>query len=176
MRSSTTTQDSPSALAEGAQRTAEVTRDGDETSNVRENTISFADVARTPEDRDESASEVQASDQDEFGGERGGNDGRRAGGEHGDRGHQARREAGRGRGREPASQPGGASRGGRAGTAVRWPMVYSKQVQATHCREEPSWTARRFTPRGDRWFRVWACPDHTDGLTGLRQFGGVVTE
>ena len=25
---------------------------------------------------------------------------------------------------------------------------------------------------GDRWFRVWACPEHIDGLTGLREFGG----
>ena len=25
--------------------------------------------------------------------------------------------------------------------------------------------------RGDRWFRVWSCPDHLKGLTGLRQFG-----
>ncbi len=26
-------------------------------------------------------------------------------------------------------------------------------------------------PRGDRWWIVWACPDHLEGLTGLRQFG-----
>jgi hypothetical protein len=25
-----------------------------------------------------------------------------------------------------------------------------------------------FSPRGDRWWRVWACPDHLDGLTGLK--------
>jgi hypothetical protein len=25
--------------------------------------------------------------------------------------------------------------------------------------------------RGDRCFRVWACPDHLEGLTGLRKFG-----
>ena len=24
---------------------------------------------------------------------------------------------------------------------------------------------------GDRWFQVWACPDHLEGLTGLREFG-----
>ena len=62
------------------------------------------------------------------------------------------------------------SRGG----AGRWSTA--TQLQATHCTEPPSWTGRWFTPKGDRWFRVWACPDHTDGLTGLRQFGGVVTE
>jgi hypothetical protein len=52
-----------------------------------------------------------------------------------------------------------------------WRMVYSEQLQATHCREKPTYTGRWFSPRGDRWFRVWACPDHLDGLTGLRQFG-----
>ncbi len=25
----------------------------------------------------------------------------------------------------------------------------------------------------ERWFRVWACPDHLGGLTGLRQFGAI---
>ena len=24
---------------------------------------------------------------------------------------------------------------------------------------------------GDRWWRVWACPDHLGGLTRLREFG-----
>jgi hypothetical protein len=37
--------------------------------------------------------------------------------------------------------------------------------------EPPSWTGRWFSPSGDRWWRVWACPDHLDGLTGLREFG-----
>ncbi len=50
-------------------------------------------------------------------------------------------------------------------------MVYSEQLQATHCAGTPSWTGRWFSPRGDPWFRVWACPDHLDGLTGLREFG-----
>jgi len=50
-------------------------------------------------------------------------------------------------------------------------LVYSAQLQATHCREEPSWTGRWFNLRGDRWWRVWACQDHLDGLTGLREFG-----
>jgi hypothetical protein len=27
------------------------------------------------------------------------------------------------------------------------------------------------SPRRDSWFRKWACADHLDGLTGLRQFG-----
>jgi len=49
-----------------------------------------------------------------------------------------------------------------------WRMLYSHQLQATDCHERPAWTGWWFSPRGDR---VWACPDHLDGLTGLRQFG-----
>ena len=52
-----------------------------------------------------------------------------------------------------------------------WRMVYSQQMQATHCGQTPTYTGRWFSPRGDRWFRVWACPGHLEGLTGLRQFG-----
>jgi len=52
-----------------------------------------------------------------------------------------------------------------------WRMVHDRQGQATHCMETPSWTGRWFAPSGDRWWRVWACPDHLDGLTGLREFG-----
>jgi hypothetical protein len=48
-------------------------------------------------------------------------------------------------------------------------MLYDHNLQATHCREAPSWTGRWFSPRGDRWFRVWACPEHLEGLTGLRR-------
>jgi hypothetical protein len=49
-------------------------------------------------------------------------------------------------------------------------MVCSKQLQATHWREEASWTGRWFSPSGDRWCRVGG-PDHLDGLIGLREFG-----
>jgi hypothetical protein len=52
-----------------------------------------------------------------------------------------------------------------------WQMIYSHQLRATHCIEPPSWSGRWFTPSGDRWFRVWACDDHLDGLTGLMEFG-----
>jgi hypothetical protein len=52
-----------------------------------------------------------------------------------------------------------------------WRMLYDHNLQATHCQEVPSWTGRWFSPRGDRWWRVWACPEHLDGLTGLREFG-----
>ena len=61
--------DTLDALAEGAHQATEVTRDADDTTGVREDTsedtISFVRVARTPEDRDESSRDVQASDQDE---------------------------------------------------------------------------------------------------------------
>jgi hypothetical protein len=30
-----------------------------------------------------------------------------------------------------------------------------------HCREAPSWTGW-FAPKGDRWWRVWACSAHLD--------------
>jgi hypothetical protein len=36
----------------------------------------------------------------------------------------------------------------------------------------PAWTGRWLSPKGDRWWQVWACEKHTDELTGLRQFGG----
>jgi hypothetical protein len=51
-------------------------------------------------------------------------------------------------------------------------MIYDRNLQANHCPEAPSWTGRWFSPKGDRWWRVWACDGHTDGLTGLREFGG----
>ncbi len=57
--------DALDALAEGAHPTAEVTRDADDTTNVRENTISFAHVARTPEDSDDSVSDAQLAEQGE---------------------------------------------------------------------------------------------------------------
>jgi hypothetical protein len=52
-----------------------------------------------------------------------------------------------------------------------WTLVYDGTMQADHCHQEPSWTGRWFSPSGDGWWRVWACPDHLDGLTGLREFG-----
>jgi hypothetical protein len=54
-----------------------------------------------------------------------------------------------------------------------WRMVYSHQLQATHCTGTPAYTGRWFSPKEDGTFwRVWACPSHLDGLTGIRQFGG----
>jgi hypothetical protein len=68
-------------------------------------------------------------------------------------------------------EPGDSCPGFIAESGRCWQMVYSHQLQATDCGEAPSWTGRWFTPKGDRWFRVWACPEHLDGLTGLREFG-----
>ena len=50
-------------------------------------------------------------------------------------------------------------------------MVYDHNMQATHCAESPTWTGRWFSPRGDKWWPVWACPDHSkwaDGPAGVR--------
>ena len=52
-----------------------------------------------------------------------------------------------------------------------WRMIHDRQGQAAHCLETPSWTGRWFAPSGLRWWRVWACPEHIEGLTGLREFG-----
>ena len=52
-----------------------------------------------------------------------------------------------------------------------WRMLHDRNLQATHCHETPSWTGRWFSPKGDRWWRVWSCADRIDGLTGLREFG-----
>ena len=68
-------------------------------------------------------------------------------------------------------QPGDPCPGFMAEAGRCWRMVYDHNLQATHCREAPSWTGRWFSPRGDRWWRVWACPDHLEGLTGLREIG-----
>ena len=67
--------------------------------------------------------------------------------------------------------PGEVSPGFIAEAGRCWRMVYDHNIQATHCDEPPPWTGRWRSPRGDRWFHVWACPDHLEGLTGLREFG-----
>jgi hypothetical protein len=50
--------------------------------------------------------------------------------------------------------------------------VYDRNLQSTQCIERPTFTGRWFCPRDDRWWRVWACTDHLEGLTGIRHFGG----
>jgi hypothetical protein len=70
-------------------------------------------------------------------------------------------------------RPGHVSPGFMAEAGRCWRLVYDHNLQSTHCLEPPTWTGRWFSPRGDRWWRVWSCPDHLDGLTGLREFGRV---
>lgn len=50
-----------------------------------------------------------------------------------------------------------------------WRMVYSEQLQASHCRGAVEWHGRWSAPSGKRWWRVAACAAHTEGLTGLRR-------
>jgi hypothetical protein len=69
-------------------------------------------------------------------------------------------------------QPGDVHPGFVAEPGRCWRLVYSRQLQATHCSAAPAWTGRWRSPKGDYWWQVWTCERHTDGLTGLRQFGG----
>ena len=75
-------------------------------------------------------------------------------------------------------QPGDRHPGFTAQPGECWALVNSQQLQATRCREEPTYTGRWYSPRNDgRWWRVWSCLDHLDhldhldGLTGIREFG-----
>jgi hypothetical protein len=70
-------------------------------------------------------------------------------------------------------QPGDVHPGFIAESGRCWRMVYDGTLQATHCPEPPASTGRWFAPSGERWWRVWACPEHLEGLTGLREFGPV---
>ncbi len=47
-----------------------------------------------------------------------------------------------------------------------WRMVFGRNDQATHCAETPIWTGRWLAPNGERWWQVWSCPEHLEGLTG----------
>ncbi len=71
----------------------------------------------------------------------------------------------------PMPESGDVSPGFIAEAGRYWRMVYDHNFQATDCAEAPAWTGRWRSPRGDRWWVVWACPDHLEGLTGLREFG-----
>jgi hypothetical protein len=54
----------------------------------------------------------------------------------------------------PMPEPGDPCPGFIADVGRCWQMIYSRQLQATHCHDTPSWTGRWFSPRGDRWWRV----------------------
>jgi hypothetical protein len=69
-------------------------------------------------------------------------------------------------------QPGDRHPGFTAQAGECWALVNSKQLQATHCREVPTYTGCWYSPRDDgTWWRVWSCPDHIEELTGIREFG-----
>jgi len=43
-------------------------------------------------------------------------------------------------------------------------VVYSHQLQATHCRQEPAWKGQWRDPKGGTWY-VEACRQHAPKLT-----------
>ncbi len=47
-------------------------------------------------------------------------------------------------------------------------MIYSPQLQSTHCYEPTAWRGRWTDAKG-RVHRVWTCDGHTDGLMGVRR-------
>ena len=46
-------------------------------------------------------------------------------------------------------------------------LIYSTQLQSTHCREAARWRGRWTDGKG-RVHRVWACEGHAEGLDGVR--------
>jgi hypothetical protein len=60
----------------------------------------------------------------------------------------------------------------RAEVGQCWRVVHDSKLQAVSCAEEPVWTGRWHSPRGDgQWWHVWSCPDYIDGLTAVREYG-----
>jgi hypothetical protein len=49
---------------------------------------------------------------------------------------------------DPMPEPGDVCPGFVAEAGECWRMVYSRQLQATHCAETPSWTGRWFLAQG----------------------------
>lgn len=53
-----------------------------------------------------------------------------------------------------------------------WVMVHGYKGQAAHCLEPTSHTGLWYSPRDDgRWWRVWSCGQHLEGLTAVRELG-----
>ena len=52
-----------------------------------------------------------------------------------------------------------------------WALVYDGTMQADHYAEAAVVDGAVALPAGDRWWRVWSCRDHLDGLTGCREYG-----
>ena len=54
----------------------------------------------------------------------------------------------------------------------RWAIVHDSKLQANHCPESAAWTVRGVHRVATVGWVAWVCPNHLDGLTGLREFGG----
>jgi len=51
-----------------------------------------------------------------------------------------------------------------------WRMLYSHQLQATHCRQEPAWKGIWTDRKGKGWY-VEACRQHAPKLTSAASEG-----
>ncbi len=49
-----------------------------------------------------------------------------------------------------------------------WRFLYDHAGRATNCREPVMWRGRHRDPNG-KWWVVWTCDEHADGLVGLRR-------
>jgi hypothetical protein len=49
---------------------------------------------------------------------------------------------------------------------------YANAFTCAHCTQTPTWSGRWFAPSGDRWWRMWACPDYLEVSRGCDSFGG----
>ena len=53
-----------------------------------------------------------------------------------------------------------------------WRMVHGHGGQAAHCAQPTTFTGRWYSPRDDgTYWRVWACPDHLEGLVAIKELG-----
>jgi hypothetical protein len=59
-----------------------------------------------------------------------------------------------------------------AEAARSWQNLYQLAAPSNPLPRAADVDGRWRSPKGDRWWQVWTCDGHTEGLTGLRQFGG----
>jgi hypothetical protein len=53
-----------------------------------------------------------------------------------------------------------------------WRVVHGNGGQAAHCAQPTTFTGRWYSPRHDgTYWRVWACPDHLEGLMAVKELG-----
>ena len=71
-----------------------------------------------------------------------------------------------------ASRPGDRSPGFTAEVSRCWALLYDRNLQSTHCLEQPTFTGRWHSPRGDgQWWRVLELPrplERADGRARVR--------